>query len=55
MIEQGIGTFIVIVLVLIAIFVFSLFIPFYGFMRKRFKGLLTSACDIRNHSCDCPY
>ncbi|MBR0180037.1 MAG: hypothetical protein IJQ04_00015 [Prevotella sp.] len=40
MIEQGIGTFIVIVLVLIAIFVFSLFIPFYGFMRKRFKGLL---------------
>ena len=40
MIEQGLGTFIVIVLVLIALFVFSLFIPFYGFMRKRFKGLL---------------
>ena len=40
MLEQGLSTFIVIVIVLIAIFVISLFIPFYGFMRKRFKGLL---------------
>ena len=40
MIEYGIVTFIVIVLILIAIYIISLFIPFYGFMRKRFKGLL---------------
>jgi len=40
MIEEGLHLYIILVIILIAIFVISLFIPFYGFMSKRFKGLL---------------
>jgi len=40
MIEQDLFTIIIVIIALIAIFVLTLFIPFYGFMRKRFKGLL---------------
>lgn len=40
MIEQDLFTIIIVIIALIVIFVLTLFIPFYGFMRKRFKGLL---------------
>ncbi len=40
MIEQGLSLYIIIIIILIAIYIISLVIPFYGFMRKRFKGLL---------------
>ena len=39
MIEQGLGFYIISVLVLVMLMVFSIVIPFYGFIRNRWKGL----------------
>ena len=39
MINQDVSIILIIALVLLALFVASMFIPFYGFMRKRWKGL----------------
>lgn len=39
MLELRMGLYVTLVVVLIVLFVVSLFIPFYGFMLKRFKGL----------------
>lgn len=39
MINQDISIILIIALVLLVLFVASMFIPFYGFIRKRWKGL----------------
>ena len=39
MINQDVSIILIIALVVLALFVASMFIPFYGFMRKRWKGL----------------
>jgi hypothetical protein len=40
MIEQGIGTVIILVMFFITVLVASAFIPIFGFIRKRWKGLI---------------
>ena len=39
MVEQGLGIYIIILLILVLFLVASIFIPFYGFILKRWKGL----------------
>ena len=39
MIDQGFGVYITIVFIMVVLLIASIFIPFYGFVRKRWKGL----------------
>ncbi len=39
MIEQGAGSYIILFMVLVVLYVLALYIPFYLFTRKRWKGL----------------